>query len=391
MRILVGHNYYQQPGGEDSVFRSETRMLSSFGHEVCTYERNNNELKKRLALINPFSLRWSRRSYHDVRALIRRHRPDVAHFHNIFFLLTPSVYDACHDEGVPVVQSLHNFRLLCGNGLFFRDGRSCEDCLVKGLWAGVWNRCFRGSFLATAYTMHIIKYHWHRRTWQDRVNHFIVATDFTKKKYVDRGLAPEKISVKPHCVPDPALAANIREKGHALFIGRLSEEKGLSVLLKAWHMLPDTMLYVLGQGPMLKDAQRYISRYQLKNVKLLGFVNRLVYQDMIARAKVVIVPSLCYDNFPQVIVEAYAFGVPVVASRIGSFPEFVIEGVTGMLFLAGNATDLAQKVAMLMKGAGMCEEFGRNARKEYERKYTTDVNAQCLTEIYKKVLSQSTN
>lgn len=387
MRILVGHNYYQRSGGEDAVFRSETRMLSGFGHSVEIYERTNDEIARsvlsRGAFI--FSSYWSRRSYRDIRALIRHFRPEIAHFHNIFYRMTPSVYNACRDEGVPIVQSLHNYRIFCLNGLLFRDGHPCEDCLRSSPYKGVKHRCFRGSRVASFFFSLLLAQYRLQEVWTRNIDRFIVATEFTRRKYVEAGIPSSMISVKPHFVEDPGMQGDVDGRTHALFIGRLSQEKGIKVLLEAWKEIKDLPLYIFGQGPMECEIREYIHTHKLGNVILLSFSDPLTYQDIMRKAKFIVVPSLCYENFPRVVVEAFSYGTAVLASRRGSLTEIIREGRTGVCFEPGDSKDLAAK-ARFLEGH---PEFGRNAREEYERNYSPEMNNEVLVRIYQDVLNSN--
>lgn len=390
MKILIGHNHYQQPGGEDAVFQSEVQMLKKCGHEVYAYEKSNADVEKDFFLKTRqlFSLRWSKKTYDEVRGIIRDFRPAIAHFHNTFFMMTPSVYDACREEGVAVVQSLHNFRLVCMNALFLRNGRICELCHPKSHASGIRHRCYRRSFLLSAFLADMIGYHWRRGIWEKKVDRFIVATEFTRKQFIRIGLPAHKVDVKPHFVDG---AVDVRQKidgGYALYVGRLSGEKGIKVLLDAWAGLQEIPLYIAGSGPLAPYLQGRIGRGELKHVQAMGFLDKNRYEQVFNSASVLIVPSVCYENFPRVVVEAYARGIPVVASRTGSLQEIVHEGETGALFIPSDIEDLRRCVRAVWKNAHYLE-LGRNARKEYERKYTPNVNVERLMAIYKNVLSQS--
>jgi len=385
-KILIGHNYYQQPGGEDGFFRSEIAMLKDFGHEVCVYQRHNNEIKSDILsrLSHAASLRFSKSSYDQMRSLIRSFKPDVAHFHNIFFVMTPAVLYACKDEGVPVVVSLHNFRLMCINGLFFRDGKPCEDCLHGSRGSGIVHRCYRGSWAFSTIATDMINYHWRRKTWDNIVDHFVVETEFTKGKYVQAGISSAKITVLPNFIEKPS--HNTQDKGaYALYVGRLSQEKGIDVLLKAWRHVKGIPLYIVGQGPMQKEVEAYIKHHGLTQVKVLGYLENEDCRRVLAQAKFLIVPSLCYENFPRVVVEAYACGVPVLASRLGTMEEIVEEGTTGALFSPNDAQDLAGKAMDLIRDDNKFAQLCINARQVYDLKYTPARHYEGLMKVYQLI------
>jgi len=386
MRILIAHNYYQTPGGEDAVARSEAELLKTSGEEVIVHHRNNNELNR----LNPFqkfshlaSLGYSRSSYDEFRDLLRRRRPQVAHFHNIFYMMTPAVYCACRDEGVAVVQSLHNFRMMCSNGLFFRDGRVCEDCLEKNVWEGLKHRCFRNSLPMTAAMASTLDGQWRRGTWLNDVDRYITATEFTRKKYLQRGIPDEKIVIKPHFI-DPAPRPREKQGSYALYLGRLSEEKGVAVLLDAWRSLKGRPLKIVGTGPAERKL-RQLAKGEA-DVTFTGFAAPQDCEDYLRNAGFAVVPSECYENFPRVIVEAFALGVPVVASRLGSLAELVEDGKTGLLVEPGNASELSQKVRWSFEHPAEMEEMGHNARRIFEERYSGRANYKKLMQIYQQAI-----
>lgn len=386
MRILVGHNYYQQAGGEDAVFRSHVRILKEAGHDVCLYERRNDEIKPDLlSRVGSFlSLRWSNRSYREMRQLIRTFKPQVAHFHNIFFVTTPSVFYACRDEGIPVVVSLHNFRLMCVNGLFFRDSRPCEDCL-KGAWFnGVKHRCYRGSALLSALAADMLRYHWRRKTWTETIDCIVTATEFSRQKYIQAGISADKISILPHCAEKVAV---VPDKGnYALYAGRLSSEKGVNTLLEAWRSLKDVPLYIVGTGPEKEAMEKRIQEEGLTHIRMIGFLQAEEYLQIFSKARCIIVPSVCYENFPRVVVEAYAYGVPVIASRLGTFNEIVEDNVTGLLFKAGDAEDLTAAVRKLFGNLTLHTQMCLKARERYEAAYTPEHYLKKLISLYESLM-----
>jgi glycosyltransferase involved in cell wall biosynthesis len=382
MKILIGHNYYQNPGGEDGVFRSEIAMLKNFGHEVVTYERHNDEIKPGISsrISHAASLRFSKNSYDQMRSLIRSFKPDVAHFHNTFFVMTPSVLYACKDEGVPVLVSLHNFRLMCINGLFFRDNKPCEDCLHGSSISGIVHKCYQHSFVLSALATDMMSYHWRRKTWMDIVDHFVVATEFTKKKHIEAGIPSAKITVLPNFVENPF---GVQAKGrYALYAGRLRQEKGIDILIKAWRHIKDFPLYIAGQGPMQKEIEAYIKDHGLTHVKMLGFLENDDYLKVVSQARFLIVPSICYENFPRVVTEAFACGVPVLANRLGTMEEVVEDGSTGLLFDNSDPQDLAAKAMAMISDDNKYAQLCSNSRRVYDLKYTAARHYEGLMKIY---------
>ena len=395
MKILIAHNRYQQPGGEDAVVKTEFNLLKDFGEEVRLYERTNDEIND-YSLVRKidflWNMGWSTNSYDDIRRVLKEFSPEVVHFHNIFFTITPSVYQACRDEGVPVVQSLHNFRPLCSNGLFFRGGETCEKCMKKNFWYGVYYGCFKNSRVATVFIARMLARHWRAGTWTNMIDVFMTATKFTKDKYVQGGIPAEKIMIKPNFLypfPEPEISPDRKKNGYALYVGRLSEEKGVDVLLSAWKFLTGIPLRVLGDGPLLEKLRKYAQENHISNIEFLGYVSSQEYEINMKGAKVLIVPSRCYENFPRIIAEAYAYGLPVVASQLGSLAEIVEDGRTGYLFTPGDTNDLALKVGKIMSDEDGLSRMSAAARRVFEEKYGPQRNYQSLMAIYQKAINVS--
>ena len=391
MKILIAHNRYQQAGGEDAVVQTEYDILKKYGEDVFLYERNNAELKtySPLKKINfLLSLSWSKKSYQDFRSAIRKYSPDIVHFHNIFYMMTPAVYDACRDKHVPVVQSQHNFRPLCSNGLFFRDNHVCEECLHHSLWRGVRHRCYHNSYIQSFFIARMLQIQKQNQTWHKKIDRYIMASEFTKQKYVEAGISAEKISIKPHALlqsPNPSR----HPSDYALFVGRLSTEKGIEVLLKAWEPVQNTKLKIMGNGPLLNSLQDYIRNKKITNVEFLGFRSQEDYEKDMQGAKFLIVPSTCYENFPRIFSEAYARGIPIIASRLGSMQHLVVEGKTGLTFEAGNHEDLTTKIRWAMDHPKELEQTSREAHRVFEEQYTAPKNYALLMDIYQKTLHTS--
>lgn len=394
MRILIAHNHYQQKGGEDAVAQSEFNLLKDFGHEVRYYERHNNEIEDRSVLKKLFSLfriGWSRRSYDDIRKVISEFHPDVVHFHNIFFILTPSVFKACRDEGVPVIQSLHNFRLICPNGLFLRDNQLCEDCAkAKNFMKSIFYGCYKKSRLLTMILAAMLSYHWTKKTWIRLVDVFIMATEFSRKKYIKFGVPAGQIMIKPTIVY-PNHFKNDQDGGYALYAGRLSKEKGVEVLLSAWKKVKGFPLKIVGNGPLLNDMKKYVVDEDIKNVEFLGFLSSEDYIKSMQSASFLIMPSLCYENFPCVILEAKACGIPIIASSLGGIPDIIKDKETGFLFEAGNGDDLCEKIKAAIDSEDKLSKMKANILEDYSKKYSSDENYRILMEVYNRAIQQYSN
>jgi glycosyltransferase involved in cell wall biosynthesis len=391
LRILVAHNEYQQHGGEDTVLASETRLLESHGHAVIRYRRDNAELKRRSgigALAAAWETIWSFSSREALRKVLKAERPDVAHFHNTFPLISPSAYYACAEAGVPVVQSLHNYRLLCPGATLLRDGKVCEECLGRSVpWPGVLHGCYRGSRGATLATAAMLSAHRAMGTWQEKVTLYIVLTEFARKKFTEGGLPADRMIVKSNFVADHPIQ-RASSGNYALFVGRLSTEKGPQLLPVAWHsMLAQISLRIVGDGVLLKALSEEIGRKGLSSrIELMGRRPAGEIEAVMTGARFLIMPSVWYEGFPMTVVEAFACGLPVIASRIGSLAEIVEDGRTGLHFTPGDAVDLAAKVEWAWTHPAEMEEMGRAARREYETKYTPEINYARLMEIYERAI-----
>lgn len=381
MRILIGHNYYLQRGGEDAVFESESALLQESSNDVLLYERSNEEIGASLgSKFKGFRrLKWSQQSYQEIKDLIRKFQPEIAHFHNIFYTITPSVYYACREEGIPVVQTQHNFRLLCSNGLYYRNHQPCEECSQKTLMHGVRHKCFQNSYLQTAALANMLEHHWRKGTWKDQIDLHITLSDFSRQKYLDAGIASEKIIVKPNFV-DVQEAQGENEQGFALYVGRFSEEKGISFLVDAWKDISDLPLKIIGDGPLKEQVETRVSA----NVELLGYQELSKVDEYIRKASFLIVPSQCYENFPRIIPEAYASGTPVLASRLGSLKEIVEHEKTGLLFAPQDKEDLKEKVHWVKNHPQEMKQMGQHCQEAYRQKYTKKKNYDLLLSAYHK-------
>lgn len=385
MRVLTVHNYYQQPGGEEQIFATESALLESYGHEVTRYTLNNDEIATTNPLILAKKTLWNGQVYRDLRSLIRKTKPQVAHFHNTFPLISPSAYYAAKDEGVAVVQTLHNYRLLCPNALFFREGRVCEDCLGKVPISGIIHGCYRGSRSASAMTAATTTFHSLIGTWTKAVDVFIVYSQFAVDKFVQGGIPAEKIVFKTNFL-HPAPQPEKGEGGYGLFVGRLSVEKGLGIMLDAWRQLGGRIpLKILGDGPMsglVTEAAK-----EMPEIEWLGRRPFEEVYDIVGKAAFLILPSEWYETFGRVAIEAFAKGTPVVASNIGAIAELIEHGYNGLLFRPSDSNDLADKINWLLDHPQELKQMRSAARSEFDRKYTANDNCKRLIEIYETAIN----
>ncbi|MDB5727636.1 MAG: glycosyltransferase [Noviherbaspirillum sp.] len=375
MKILFAHNAYQHRGGEDAVVDAEIALLRGHGHDVEIYSQHNDAIKQMPRVAAAVSTVWSQRSASEVDSVIASFQPDVIHSHNTFPLISPSLYWVAMRRNVPVVQTLHNFRLLCPQAIFLRDGKICEDCIGKLPWRSVTHKCYRGSAAQSAVVSVMLAAHRALGTYRHHVTRYIALNAFARDKYVQGGLPAALFRIKPNFVPSAAAPEWNRREG-GLYVGRLSSEKGLDILAKAVAAPGLPPIEVIGTGPLEPLAREaFAERY-------LGY---RPLDDIMARmrtAQFLVVPSICYENSPRTIVEAFSSGLPVIASRLGALIDIVREGVTGLLFNPADPSDLAAKIAWARSHPEEMLRMGRAARAEYEANYTPERNYKMLIDIY---------
>ncbi|OQB43242.1 MAG: Capsular glucan synthase [Candidatus Latescibacteria bacterium ADurb.Bin168] len=384
MNVLMLHNYYQQRGGEDASAEQDVALLRSHGHAVHFHPVHNDEIKdysqyEKGALW--FAPTWSRRSYRDVKSLIRGHKPDVVHVQNFFPLLSPSVLYACREAGVPVVQTLRNYRLLAPCALLMRENRVCERCIDGGLWNSIRYRCYHGSALQTASIATMIATHRWLGTWDSMVDRYVALTEFSKNVFMRGGLFESRIVVRPNfLMHDPG--TGYERRSGAVFVGRLSPEKGVVCLLEAWRALSEIPLTIIGDGPLAVWCADSVRVHSMRQVKLAGAKPSAETFEAIKRALFLVSPSVCYETFGRTIIEAFATGTPVLVSDIGAGASLVSDSVTGLHFEAGNAADLAKKAREMVSDPDRLGTWGEAARREYPEKYTSEVAYGSLMRVY---------
>jgi glycosyltransferase involved in cell wall biosynthesis len=386
-RVLLIHNFYQYPGGEDTVFSAEKELLSGRGHEVMELTDTNLRLNQMSSLRAAKNAVWSNETASKIERLIERNHPDIAHVHNTWMMISPSVYYSLKKANIPVVQTLHNYRLLCPNALLFRDNKVCEDCMRFPIpIPGIFHKCYRGSITQSAIIAAMLTYHRVIHTWKNQIDFYIAISEFARKKFLQGGLQSDKLVVKPNFIEFPTQNHDY-DRNYAFYAGRLSIEKGVRILVDAWksHVPSNILLRIAGEGPEREMVIQLIS--QKENSEYLGYLGKESLRITIQKAKFVIVPSVCYETFSMSILEAFVSSTPVIASRIGALAELVRDGETGLLFNPGDPIDLAEKVGWLWNHPGESARMGRNARKEYEDRYTPERNYQMLIGIYEKAMA----
>jgi glycosyltransferase involved in cell wall biosynthesis len=383
MKLLLVHNYYQHRGGEDVVFEAEARLLEDHGHHVLRYTARNTGLEDASRLGLGRKAIWNTDTYRELGKLLKGERPAVVHVHNTLPLISPAVYYAARAASIPVVQTLHNYRLLCPSAILFRDGHVCEACLHRSMpTPAVRYACYRGSRGASAAVAAMLGVHRVLGTWTRAVDLFLALTDFARDKFIEGGLPPGKILVKPNFTADPGVDAEPGD--YALFVGRLSHEKGLRTLLQAWRQVGSRIrLRVIGDGP-----QGHLVEAAAQAGPGIDFLGRRAPADVVTAmtgARFLVFPSEWYETFGLAIIEAYAVGLPVVASELGAMSSLVKHRQTGLHFRPGDPAALVEQVEWALAHPEEMRVMGRNARREYEACYTPERNYDLLIDAYRSV------
>lgn len=362
------------------VAAAEIELLRSRGHIVETYFRHNDEITSSGSLSLAREALWSRRTTQDITQLIMEFRPEIVHAHNTFPLISPSVYWAVGKQRIPVIQTMHNFRLMCPQAMFLREQKVCEDCLGNLPWRGVLRACYRESRLQSGVLAAVVTMHGAIGTWKNKVTRYIALNKFCRDKFIAGGLPAGRIVIKPNFVD--FTAPGLATRAGFLFVGRLSVEKGVSVMMNAIARVGDVDVRVAGVGPeshLLTESDQ---------VKTLGSLSSSDVRREMSQAMALILPSIWYENFPRTLVEAFGCGLPVIASRIGALGELIEHGVTGLLFSPGDADDLAEKMAWAQQHPEQMADMGRNARALYEAEFTADRNYEQLMQIYHDAINE---
>jgi glycosyltransferase involved in cell wall biosynthesis len=379
MKIMVAHNAYQHKGGEDSVMESEVALLKNYGHSVEIFTRRNDDIEKMSITRVAIQAVWSSPVAQDFEARLRAFQPEVIHVHNTFPLISPSIYWVANRLNIPVIQTLHNFRLLCPQAMFLRNAKVCEDCLGKVPWRGAMRGCYRESVPQSTLLASMITLHRAMGTWQNKVTRYIALNDFCRNKFIQGGLPADRISIKPNFVDFDAPPEGPRNG--FLFVGRLSTEKGVKVLCQALPSLDTVSVRIAGTGPEAGILEG------INGLVALGALDMDQVRKEMVNATALVLPSIWYENFPRALVEAYGCGLPIIASRIGALSNLVEDGVTGLLFEPGNAKDLAEKMRWAHQNPQLMADMGRQARVKYETHFTAKRNYSQLLSIYSSAIA----
>ena len=387
MKILLCHNYYKTRAGEGLVFEHEKNLLIKNGNDVQTYTRDNSEINSfpAVARFSSFLSGFSnKKTQNDIDRIVEENKPDVAHVHNVFPLISPSLYVALNRHQVPVVQTFHNFRFICPNGLLFINKKECPYFLKKNFHC-IKNKCYRQSYVYSAWYSAILAYHAKKKTFINKIDRYIALNSFTKSVFVKAGFNSEKIIVKPNSASAQSSSFNENPDNYILFAGRLSQEKGVLTLLKAAAKVPSLPLKILGDGPLENKIKQFISENNLTHVELLGYKPQMEFEKYLANALVTILPSECFENCPLTIINSLYLGTPVIASRTGGIPDFVPEDKAGWLFTPGNAEELTQRLKWIENNKNKIIEMRPQVREWGVEQFSSETNYKKLMEIYEKL------
>lgn len=389
-KLLLVHNFYQVPGGEDTVFNNEKKLLEDNGHEVITYTRDNEELNNFHVfekVIYPLNTIFSLKTYNEIKKIISDNQVDIVHVHNTWPLISPSVYYAAFHSKIPVVQTVHNFRLICPGATLYHNGKICEDSLYKGLRSSIKNKIYKGSFIHTLVSAATLKIHRLMGTYK-KVN-YIFLTEFNKKKVLELNnnkrmvIDESKTFIKPNYVSvDREVIPFGQRKNQFVFVGRLDKLKGIKLLLEAWKEIKDSELVVCGIGPEEKWCKAFIKKNEISNVHMMGFIQNTEVRNIIAESKALILPTQWYEGFPMTIVESFACGTPVIGSEIGNVGNIINSGVTGVKFKFDSIDSLREAVLRFGKLNG--ENLSISIQQSFIKNYSSISNYQMLSEIYLK-------
>jgi glycosyltransferase involved in cell wall biosynthesis len=395
MKILIAHNFYQSSGGEDEVFLAESALLERYGHDVLRYTVSNENVDSYSKLALAGSTIWNGAQYSKLTKLLRQERPDLVHVHNTLPLISPSIYSAARKENVPLIQMVHNYRPFCLNGVLYRDGHVCELCIGRYPVPGVVHQCYRNSRSASAavFTLYLAHYRIFH-TYQRLITTFITSTQFAKRLLVRMGLPSDKITVKPNLVRIADYVAGSGERegraGQVVFVGRLESRKGVWTLLSAIEQV-NIPLVLIGDGDLRTDIEGWLQKRPNLRVEMTGWLDSTEVFKRLQDASVVVFPSEFYESFGNVIAEAFACGVPVITTNMGAQGDLVEHGKTGYLFPPGDSTALANLIKKISNDQKLRDELGKNARSEFESRYTSERNYQILLDIYSEALRKASH
>lgn len=393
MKVLMIHNSHRSgsSSGDDVVFSKESKLLEKYGHKVLKINPSNDEFDKanvlkKISII--LQIPWSFNYYIKIKKLLVNEKPDIIHLHNFFPFISPSVFYAAKSAGIPIIQTLHDFRYLCPTAFLMRRGKICDECKDGSFFKSIEYGCFKDSRLQSIPIALMLKLHQYLKTFKKRLDAYICLTESQRKIFLNAGFDKEKLFIKPNFVDDTFDRAKYNFGDYVVFIGRLGEEKGVRTLIGAWKDLPDIPLKIVGDGPDTEEFKSLISEIGIKNIEFTGYKPYLECRKILNSARFLVMPSIWYETFGLTLVEAFSHCKPVIASNLGAMADIVKDKETGLLFTPMNVQELAGAVLWLWNNPEECKRMGLNARKEYEENYTLGKNYEMLMGIYHEVIER---
>lgn len=392
MKVLIIHNKYSNYGGEDKIVEQQYNIFKKNGIDVRLYCKDNNFINK-FTKINKFKLikeaYYSMQVEKELLIFLVDFKPDIIHIHNIYPLVSPVVYDLFSKMNIPIVQTLHNYRFICPNGLMFNNNIVCEKCLQKdSYYHCFFNKCYHNSYVQSLWYADVIR-RANNKGLFNKINKFIALNIFVKDKMVKKGFDSSKIRVIPNCIiNNDNNFPDYYKEDYYIFIGRLSNEKGITTLVKAFTKMKNIKLKIVGDGPLKEAINAYLKHNDLNNIELLGFKKGQEKEELISKAKAIIIPSECYENFPTVVLEAFSFGTLAIASSVGGLQYMIEENYNGVKFSAGNFYELKEKISLLDIDSDRILKLSKNAYDTYKKLYTEDTYYKSHMNLYKELLDR---
>jgi glycosyltransferase involved in cell wall biosynthesis len=405
MNILQINNYFYIKGGSEKYFFEVSQLLKRHNHEVIFFSvhDNNNNIdagsnvyfgKEMSFDINQsfferietaLRMLYSFENNKIMRNLLIHYKIDIAHAHNIYHRVNPSVLVELTKKEIPVVMTLHDYKICCPIYTFYRNGNICTECIKNSRLRIIKHKCTKGSLMLSLF--HYIESTFHNLIglYKKNINMFICPSKFSLRKHAEGGIPEDKLVHIPNFINVSEFNPNYESGDYILYVGRLSKEKGIFTLLKAVKGI-DVRLKIVGDGPIRKDCEEFVSENSIKNVEFLGYKTGNELKEIIRNCNFLIIPSEWYENAPMTIIEAFAYGKPMIGANIGGIPEMIIAGETGLLFQAGDYNELREKIIYLLNNPSLITKMGKMAREKAESEYSEEIHYQRLIEVYKKVL-----
>ena len=383
MNILIIHNFYAGYGGENNIVKEQYKLLKNMNHNVFMFKRHNDQIKNK-NIVYVFKNLFFKKLNQEIKKIIKEFKPDIAHVHNVFPLISSQIYNILWQYKIPIIQTVHNYRFACPNGIMFKNGKICDKCLSSNnFFECVYNKCYNNSIFYSIWYAYSIMIGYKKHHFE-KIDKFIVFNDFLKNILIKKGFADKKIHVIPNFISSSEYAPKYEKENYIVYVGRFSEEKGIFTLLKSIKKIKNVNLKMLGDGGIKEKILEYINENNINNVELCGFIDGDKKDYIITKAKALIVPSECYETFGLVAIEAFSLGTLAIASNIGGLKYIIDDGYNGLKFSLTNYNDLTEKIKFIINNENEMLQMSKNAYKTYIDKYTSCDHYKKLIELYCK-------